>query len=252
MDNKKAIAIISFGTTYSMGRKSILAVEREIKEYFKDYNIVSAYTSSIVRKKLLEYNILVDSPNECFEKLYKNGTSEVIVLATHLLGGEEYSKLMDSVKEYSSRFDNIKICRPLIESTNISKIVDTILEVFNIPSNEFLVFMGHGSSTQSNSVYHLINKELLKRNINNMYVATVEATPEINHALNMVKQYNPNKVILTPLMLVSGDHANNDMNIDWKSTFEDSNYNVECILKGIGEYSQFRKLYIDRVKEVLC
>lgn len=252
MDNKKAIAVVSFGTTYSTGRKSILAVEKEIKEYFKDYNIVSAYTSSIVRKNLLESNIVVDSPSECLEKLYKNGTSEVIVLATHLLGGEEYSKVVKSVKEYSSRFDTIKICRPLIEPKDISQIVDTILEVFNISSNQFLVFMGHGSNTQSNEVYHLMNDEFLKRDIKNIYIATVEATPEINHALDMVKQYNPDKVILTPLMLVSGDHANNDMDIDWKSAFEDSNYNVECILKGIGEYPQFRKIYIDRIKEVLC
>lgn len=253
MDKKKSIAIISFGTTYlDTAEKTIHVVEREVLESFKGYEVVSAYTSNIVRENLLKDNIKVLSPEECFETLIKNGYKDVIVLPTHIIGGEEYSKVVECVEKFSSKFNTIKVCRPFIEKQDVSKIIDTIQKVFLISNDSFLVFMGHGSNTQANEMYHLMNQEFIARGIKNMYISTVEATPELINAIDIVKKYNPKQVILTPFMLVSGDHANNDMAIEWKSSFENANFNTKCILKGIGEYPEFRKIYIDRVKEVLC
>ncbi len=252
--SKKAIAVISFGTTYlDTAEKTIHAVEKDIAVEFPEYEITSAYTSSLIRNALSKEGINVPSPHECFENLLENGCKEVIVLPTHIIGGEEYSKVVECVREFSSRFDSIKVCRPLIEKQDVTSIVDTILEVFAIPQDSYMVFMGHGSSTQSNEIYHLINEEFSTRGVKNMYMATVEATPELLDAVHTVREYPSLKeVILTPFMLVAGEHANNDMNISWKNVFEDAKLNPRCIIKGLGEYPEFRKIYLERVKEVLC
>jgi len=249
----KSIAVISFGTTYlDTADKTIHAVETEISKNFNDYSITTAYTSSIVRKRLLDLDIQIQSPEECFQHLADEHFKDVIVLPTHIIGGEEYSKVVKCAKEFSNKFDSVKVCRPLINVKDIPHIVDTILEIFVIPDSSFLVFMGHGSNTEANKIYELINKELSNRKVKNIYISTVEAKPDLVHALDTVKQYNPKDVILTPFMLVAGDHANNDMAIEWKSEFEDSGFKTQCLIKGLGEYPQFRKIYVERVKEQLC
>lgn len=85
-----------------------------------------------------------------------------------------------------------------------------------------------------------------------MYISTVEATPKLTNAIEIVKEYSPSKVTLTPFMLVSGDHAHNDMDIQWKLAFDKAGFNTECLLKGLGEYPQFRQIYLTRLKEVLA
>lgn len=254
MNSKKAIAVISFGTTYlDTADKTIHAVEREVADSFKGYRVVSAYTSTIVRNALLSVGVTVPSPSECFENLLEDGYRDVIVLPTHIIRGEEYSKVVECVEGFASRFDSIRVCRPLIDAQDVPNAVDAIQKVFTIPQGqEFLVFMGHGSPTDANAIYHLINEEFAARNLHNMYMATVEATPELTNAIDTVRAYQPTKVTLTPFMLVAGDHANNDMNVEWKTMFEGEQFDTTCILKGLGEYHEFRRMYIDRVKEVLC
>lgn len=254
VDNKKAIAVISFGTTYveNAGR-TIKAVSNEIANTFSDFYIIDAYTSSIVRKNLSNKGIVVLSPEECFNSLIDNEFKDVIVLPTHIINGEEYNKLSKCVEYFKNQFESIKICRPLIEESDISTIVNVLLESINFNNDQYLVLMGHGSPTEANKIYHLLNKEISSRGIRNMYISTVEATPDVENAICKVKEYNPKEVILAPFMLVAGDHANNDMAIDWKDKFNGIGFNqVKCIMKGLGEYPKFRKIYLDRVREVLC
>ena len=253
MYNEKSIAVVSFGTTYlNTAQKTIHAVEKDIAESFKDYNVVSAYTSGMVISRLSKMGVKVSTLDECFENLSNCGTRDLIVLPTHVISGEEYFKVVECSKRFSSKFNSINVCRPLIQVQDIENIVDNILKTFKVSTNEFLVFMGHGSSTEANQIYDLINLELSNRGVKNIYISTVEAKPELSNALIKVKEYNPKKVILTPFMLVSGDHANNDMAIEWKSAFENLGFTTECILKGLGEYPNFRKIYVDRVREKLC
>lgn len=250
--SNRAIAVVSFGTTYvDSAEKTIKAVEREVTESFKGYRVVSAYTSSVVRSSLLSRGIEVPSVEECLEALLADGVREATVLPTHLVGGEEYSKVVDAVRRYASRFDTVEVCRPLVEPQDVPRVVDAIVEVFDVPKGGFLVLMGHGSNTEANEAYHLMNAELAARGADGIYVATVESTPELRNAVDTVKRYHPDSVVLAPLMLVSGDHANHDMAIEWKSTFESAGFHTECVMKGIGEYPQFRRMYVDRVREVV-
>lgn len=252
--NKKAIAIISFGTTYvENAEKTIKSVVREVSNNFKDIYITEAYTSSIVRKSLTNNDIIVSSPEQCFNSLIQDGFKDVIVLPTHIIGGEEYNKVVSCVEQYKDKFESIKICRPLISESDISLITNTLLECIDFDDNQYVVLMGHGTHTEANKIYHLLNEEISNRGIHNLYISTVEATPDVENAITKVKEYNPKQIILAPFMLVAGDHANNDMAIDWKNKFNQLGFNdVKCIIKGLGEYPQFRKIYVDRVREVLC
>ncbi len=253
-DNKKAIAVISFGTTYlETAEKTIKKVVEDVSKNFRDYYVTEAYTSSIVRKSLASKGIVIPSPEECLNSLIEQGFKDVIVLPTHIIEGEEYQKLADCVEGFKNQFESIKLCRPLIGQQDISTIVNVLFESIEFDDDQYLVLMGHGSPTEANKIYHLLNAEILSRGVTNMYVSTVEATPDVKNAIAKVVEYRPKEVILTPFMLVAGDHANNDMAIDWKEEFNKLGYtNVKCIMKGLGEYPEFRKIYVDRVREVLC
>lgn len=253
-DNKNAIAVISFGTTYiENAKKTIQAVVDEVSKNFKDSYVTQAYTSSIVRKNLSDRGINILSPEDCFNSLIEKGFKNVIVLPTHIIEGEEYNKVLNCVEKFKNDFESITVCNPLITQDNISQIVNTIFESIDVDDNQYLVLMGHGSPTEANKIYHLLNDEISNRGVDNIYISTVEATPDVENAISKVKEYNPKEIILTPFMLVAGDHANNDMAIDWKDEFNKVGFkDIKCIIKGLGEYPQFRKIYIDRVREKLC
>lgn len=250
--NSKAIAIMSFGTTYlDTTIKTIDAVISDVENHFSDYIVDYAYTSNVVRERLLRKGIRVQSPTECLDRLVAQGVKDVIVLPTHLLAGREYSKVLECVKTFESKFNSIKVCRPMVEEKDVWHIVDIIMEVFKMPEDTFLMFMGHGSQTDANEIYHDINNRF-KYFDSSMFVATVESTPSLRNAQNYVSWFPQKKILLTPFMLVSGEHAYQDMILKWKPAFEKDGYEVECLVKGLGEYPQFRQVYIDRLKEVLC
>ncbi|MGN1411588.1 MAG: sirohydrochlorin cobaltochelatase [Oscillospiraceae bacterium] len=253
-DNNNAIAVISFGTTYTENaKKTIQVVVDEVSKNFKDIYIIQAYTSNIVRRNLANKGIDILSPEDCFYSLIEKGFKNVIVLPTHIIGGEEYNKVLNCVEKFKTQFESITVCNPLITEDNISQIVNTIFESIDVDDNQYLVLMGHGSPTEANKIYHLLNEEISNRGVNNIYISTVEATPDVENAISKVRKYNPDEIILAPFMLVAGDHANNDMAIDWKGEFNKIGFkNIKCIMKGLGEYPQFRKIYIDRVREKLC
>lgn len=253
-DNANAIAIISFGTTYiENSKKTIQAVKDDVSKAFPESYVIEAFTSSIVRKNLADKGIKVLSPSECFNSLIEKGFKNVIVLPTHIIEGEEYNKVLNCVDDFKNQFESIKVCRPLITEKDIFMIVNTIFESIDVDDNQYLVLMGHGSPTDANKIYHLLNDEIANRGVHNIYISTVEATPDVENAVSKVKEYNPKEIILAPFMLVAGDHANNDMAIDWKNRFNQVGFNddnIKCIIKGLGEYPQFRKIYLDRVREV--
>ncbi len=115
--------------------------------------------------------------------------------------------------------------------------------------------MGHGTEADSNAVYQKMQDLLTKDGFANYYVGTVEATPSLDDVLAKVKAGNYERVVLEPLMVVAGDHANNDMAGDedgsWKKTFEDAGYKVECVLRGLGENEAIRQIYVEHAQEAI-
>lgn len=241
---KKAVLVVSFGTSYHETRKkTIEACENKIKESFEGYDFYRAFTSGMIINKLKKRdNILIDNPFEALEKLYNDGYKEVVVQSLHIICGDEYNKLKDMMDPYKDKFEKISLGRPLL--TYIDDYRETVLAVKQdleeMDIDEAIVFMGHGTEHESHSAYPAIEYMFRDYGIN-AFVGTVEGYPELDQVIKKLKEYNVKTVDLMPFMLVAGDHATNDMASDeedsWKTILENEGFKVKVHLKGLGENS---------------
>lgn len=258
---KKAILVVSFGTSYHETRKkTIEPCENKIKESFPGYDFYRAFTSGMIINKLRKRdNMEIYNPLEVLEQLYKAGYEEVVVQSLHIICGEEYNKLKDMVQEYKDKFERISLGRPLL--TYIDDYRETVeavkqdLEEMDI--DEAIVFMGHGTEHESHSSYPAI--EYMFRDYGlNAYVGTVEGYPELEHVIKKLKNKNVKIVDLMPFMLVAGDHAINDMASDeedsWKTILEEEGFKVKTHLRGLGEnpyiQEKFKNHALDCLKQL--
>ena len=258
---KKAILVVSFGTSYHETRKkTIEACENKIKESFKDYDFYRAFTSGMIINKLKKRdNMFIDNPSEALEKLYNAGYKEVVVQSLHIICGDEYNKLKDMVAQYEDKFDKISIGRPLL--TYIDDYRETVeavkKDLDKIDIDEAVVFMGHGTEHESHSSYPAIEYMFRDYGIN-AFVGTVEGYPELEQVIKKLKNRNIKTVDLLPFMLVAGDHAINDMASDeedsWKTILEKEGFNVKVHVKGLGEnpyiQEKFKNHALDCMKEL--
>ena len=258
---KKAILVVSFGTSYHETRKkTIEACENKIKESFKDYDFYRAFTSGMIINKLKKRdNMFIDNPSEALEKLYNAGYQEVVVQSLHIICGDEYNKLKDMVAEYEDKFEKISIGRPLL--TYIDDYRETVeavkKDLDKMDIDEAVVFMGHGTEHESHSSYPAIEYMFRDYGIN-AFVGTVEGYPELEQVIKKLKNRNIKTVDLLPFMLVAGDHAINDMASDeedsWKTILEKEGFNVKVHVKGLGEnpyiQEKFKNHALDCMKEL--
>lgn len=249
---KKAILVVSFGTSYHETRKkTIEACENKIKESFKDYDFYRAFTSGMIINKLKKRdNMFIDNPSEALEKLYNAGYQEVVVQSLHIICGDEYNKLKDMVAQYEDKFDKISIGRPLL--TYIDDYRETVeavkKDLDKMDIDEAVVFMGHGTEHESHSSYPAIEYMFRDYGIN-AFVGTVEGYPELEQVIKKLKNRNIKTVDLLPFMLVAGDHAINDMASDeedsWKSILEKEGFKVNIHLQGLGEYPAIQDKFVN-------
>ena len=259
MNENKALAVISFGTTFPETReKTIGAIEEDLKAAFPDRKFYRAFTSGFIRKKIREKEgLAVFSPEEMFAQMAEDGITDCLVQPTNLLAGEEFDKIENALKDSMKSFKKTTIGRPLLETEDdIREIVSAIGKIFSA-REEGCVYavMGHGSAALQIPVWDLLNREFKAQGLSEFCVGTVEFEPGIEPVLKMVREKKPEKVILSPLLVVAGDHANNDMAGDepdsWKSQVQAEGPEVSCILKGLGEYPEIRGLYVERAKKAL-
>ena len=256
MSEKKALIVISFGTSYKdTCEKTIGAIEKDFQEAFADRKFYRAWTSGFIRKKIKERDgeeIL--SPQEALELAAKDGCTDLLIQPTHLLAGEEFGKILSALEEQMKVFDSVHISRPLLETEeDIKEMAGKLAEIFkDIKDDEMAVFMGHGSDSLKLPVYNLFNDVFKAQGHENFCVGTVEFEPGIELVIEKVKERKPKKVYLSPMLVVAGDHANNDMAGDepdsWKNQISTLGTEVECILKGLGEYPEIREMYLERAK----
>lgn len=248
---KKAILVVSFGTSYKETReKTIEACEKKIKEAFKDYDFFRAFTSNMIIRKLKNRdNIHIENPIEALERLHKEGYKEVVVQTLHIICGEEYTKLKEQINSYNDKFEKIVLGRPLL--TQINDYKETIealkLQIPNLENDEAVVFMGHGTEHEAHSAYPALDYMLKQDNIK-AYVGTVEGYPEIDEVIVNLKKDKISKVILMPFMLVAGDHAINDMAGDeedsWNKILKENGFKTEVFLKGLGENEGIQNKFV--------
>ena len=254
------ILVVSFGTSYNDSRDiTIGAIENAIQEAYPDYQVKRAFTSQIIIDKLKERDgIEIDNVTEALDRAVNDGVKTLVVQPTHLMNGYEYTDLVDELDTYKDKFDKIAIGDPLLTSDEDFKAVAKAItsETSSYDDGQTAIcFMGHGTEADSNSVYTKLQETLTSEGYENYYIGTVEATPSVNDVLAAVKEKNYTKVVLEPLMVVAGDHANNDMAGDeddsWKTVFQNAGYQVECVLKGLGQFESIQNIYVDHVKAAI-
>ena len=259
---KKAILVVSFGTSYLEPLKnSIENVENKIRNQFKDYDVYRAFTSHMIIKKLeIVHGLIVEKPEELLERLYIEGYEEVIIQPLHIIPGEEFSYIKNIEVYFKDKFKSIKVGRPIFYYQGIeglpedySLFIKSIKGI--IEGEEAVVMMGHGTVHPSNAVYGALQSVLNDEGYKNVFVGTVKGYPNFTSVLNKIKKRGIKKVLLMPLMLVAGNHAINDMTSEkdnsWKSMLEAERIEVKLWSKGLGEVDEFAQLYIERVDDLI-
>lgn len=260
---KRAIVVVSFGTSHQDTRKVTLdAIENKVRETYTDYDVYRAYTSDFIARIIQKKeNVKVESPDEIFARLVKEGYDEVLVQPLHVIPGLEYSDLVKSFEKYRNEFVRAEIGTPLLYTINTEtnrNDYKTLIEVLKeqvTQEKKSVVFMGHGTSHPANASYALLERVFNDLGVANVYIGTVEGYPGITEVKNELKKDKVKNVVLMPLMIVAGDHAKNDMAGDeddsWKKILQSEGYNVETYLHGLGENEGVQKIYINKVADLI-
>ena len=257
----KEILVVSFGTSYSNSRHvTIGAIEDAIREAYPDYQVRRAFTAQIIIDKLKkEENIEIDNVKQALDRAVANGVKTLVVQPTHLMNGLEYNDLKKELDKYKDKFDKIALGEPLLTSDEDYK---QVIAAITNDTKEYLdgetaiCFMGHGTEAESNKVYATMQEKLKAAGYNDYFVGTVEAKPSVDDVIAQVKESGKYKrVILQPLMVVAGDHANNDMAGDgedsWATKFKAAGFEVKPVLKGLGQNYDIQKIYLEHVKAAI-
>lgn len=257
---KPVILVVSFGTSYNDSRdKTIGAIEKSIEDKYTDYDVRRAFTSQIIIDKLKERDGLeIDNMTEALDRLVNDGVKTLVVQPTHVMSGYEYDDVVAEVEKYKDKFDAVAIGQPLLTSdedyTNVANALKDATAEYSTDGTA-IVFMGHGTEHEANAAYTKFQKTLTDIGADNYIVGTVEATPSLDDVVAALKEKEYKKAVLEPLMVVAGDHANNDMAGDeedsWKTVITNEGFEVECVLRGMGEIEAIRDIYVAHVQDAI-
>lgn len=258
--DKKALLVVSFGSSFIDNRAaSIDATEAALVEAFPDYDKFTAFTSQIIidiyrdRDQVEYYNV-----TEAMALIKKEGYGEVLVVPTHVINGEEYDQMCEAIEPFEDEFASIIMSKPLLtQVSDYERVAQAIAsELPEVDEQTAVVLMGHGTHHHANSAYPSLDY-VFKHNVNeHIYVGTVEGSPDFNNVAEDLENKGYEKVLLMPLMVVAGDHAHNDMAGDeedsWKIMFKSLGYDVDILMKGMGELPAIQKLYVEHANEAIA
>ncbi len=254
----KGILVVSFGTSHpDTCKKTIEAIENEIHNAYPEYPVYRAWTSGMICRKIEKRDgIHIFSVSEALEQMKKDGIIEVVIQPTHVLNGIENTLMEQTIDAARMDFVSITVGTPLLTTQEDSeRVVDFLIKEWHLADDECLICMGHGTEHHSNFVYAALNYQLAGRGVDNMVMGTVEGYPTVEDVLAAVKKINVKRIVLTPFMIVAGDHACNDLAGDeedsWKSIFEREGYEVRCALKGLGEYKEIRRMFVEHLNKAM-
>ena len=251
-----AILAVSFGTSHADTReKTIDRIEEDIQKAYPDDKVYRAWTSKMIIKKIWNRDgVKIFNVKEAMEQMKADGIKNVLVQPTHVINGIENDLMQEDVKAYADAFESISFGTPLLttEEDNI-RVAKAVAEDLQPGKENALVLMGHGTSHYANSVYAALDYRFKDMGYDNIFLGTVEAYPSLVSLMKQVHAYHPKKVILAPFMIVAGDHAKNDLSSEeedsWRSQFEKEGFQVECLLKGLGENETIHQIFIDHIEE---
>ncbi|MCR5208756.1 MAG: sirohydrochlorin cobaltochelatase [Lachnospiraceae bacterium] len=269
------ILVVSFGTSFNDSRvEDINGIEKAIADAYPDWSVRRAFTAQIIINHVQARDgEVIDNMDQALARAKANGVKNLIIQPTHLMHGAEYDELKDAVEACSGDFEKVVIAEPLLgevgkDATEINSDKEAVAKAVvaaavkeagfeDIAAAEAdgcaFVFMGHGTSHTAKVTYSQMQTQFDQLGIKNVFVGTVEGEPEetaCDVIIDKVKEAGYKKVILRPLMVVAGDHANNDMAGDeedsWKSMFEASGAfdSVDCQISGLGRIDDIQAIYI--------
>ena len=248
----KALLVVSFGTSYEATRKATLeAIEDTLKETFPERTFYRAWTSGRILKKLkANGGPVYDTVPEALERMAADGVTDVLVQPTFMVDGYEMKLTAQAVAAARARFERVALGAPLLTTAaDLDAFARFLEQTFAdaVGAEDMLVLMGHGSEETSFNVYQMLEYSLRRDGYRRFAVGTVEFDPGFDAVLEQVRDDKPKTVYLAPLLIVAGDHATNDMAGDepdsWKSQLEREGVQVQCILRGLGEYPAVREMF---------
>ena len=276
------ILVVSFGTSFNDSRvEDIGGVEKAIASAYPDWSVRRAFTAQIIINHILARDgEKIDNVDQALERAVLNGVKNLVVQPTHLMHGAEYDELTDALSKYADKFESVSVAEPLLgevgsDATVINDdkkavaeaAVDAAVKTAGYDTLKdaeqdgcAFVFMGHGTAHTAKVSYSQMATQMSELGYENVFVGTVEGEPEetaCENVIEKVKEAGYKKVILRPLMVVAGDHANNDMAGDdddsWKSMFTASNAfdSVDCQIAGLGRIAEVEELYVAHTKAAI-
>ncbi len=269
------ILVVSFGTSFNDSRaEDIGGVEKALQAAYPDWSVRRAFTAQIIINHVqARDDEKIDNMDQALERAVDNGVKHLVVQPTHLMHGAEYDELTEAVENYKDKFESVKIAEPLLgevgaDETAINEDKAAVAEAITAEAvktagfdsldaakeeGTAFVFMGHGTSHTAKISYSQMQTQMEQLGYENVFIGTVEGEPEdtaCEAVIEKLKNAGYKKVILRPLMVVAGDHANNDMAGDdddsWKSQFEASGVfdSIDTQIAGLGEIDAIQQLYV--------
>ena len=254
------LLVISFGTSYNDSRRlTIGAIEEAMEKAFPEYSVRRGFTSQIIIDHVKRRDgEVIDNVGEALDRAVANGVKNLVIQPTHLMDGFEYNDVVNEVAQYADAFESISIGAPILTSEEDFQIVAKALADATASYDDgktAICFMGHGTEAESNKVYARMQQVFTDEGYANYFVGTVEAAPTVEDVLALVQAGSYERVVLRPMMIVAGDHANNDMASDeedsWKSIFENAGYEVVCDVHGLGELEVIQNLLVEHTKAAM-
>ena len=273
---------VSFGTSYNDSRvEDIKGIEDALQEAYPDWSVRRAFTSQIIINHIQARDgECIDNMDQALERAVKNNVKNLIVQPTHLMHGAEYDELVKAVERYQDKFESVKVAEPLLgevgsDASAINSDKEAVAKAVTAQAVETagydsldaakedetaFVFMGHGTSHTAKVSYSQMQTQMQVLGYDNVFIGTVEGEPEETSCeaiIEAVKNAGYKKVVLRPLMVVAGDHANNDMagedEDSWKSLFEASGLfeHVDVQIAGLGGIEAIQKIYVAHTAAVI-
>ena len=276
------ILVVSFGTSFNDSRaEDIKGIEDALAKAYPDWAVRRAFTAQIIINHVQARDEeAIDNMDQALQRAVDNGVKNLVVQPTHLMHGAEYDEMVEAIDQYKDKFESVAIAEPMLgevgeDATVINDdkkavaeaLVDAAVKEAGFDSMDAaaedgtaFVFMGHGTSHTANVTYDQMQTQMEDLGYKNVFIGTVEGKPEdtaCEAVIDKVKEAGYKKVVLRPLMVVAGDHANNDMAGDdedsWKSQFEASGAfdSIDCQIEGLGRIPAVEDLYVAHTKAAM-
>ena len=274
------LLVVSFGTSYNDSRvNDIKSIEDALQEAYPDWSVRRAFTAQIIINHIQARDgEKIDNMEQALERAVANGVKQLVVQPTHLMHGAEYDEMCDAIDKVRDKFESVEIAEPMLgEVGNDATIINADKEAVakavvaaalsesgyesTAAAKEAgvaYVLMGHGTAHVAKVTYSQMATQMDKLGYENVFIGTVEGEPEdtsCEAVIAAVKEAGYTTVVLRPLMVVAGDHANNDMagadEDSWKTMFEAAGFTVNCQISGLGRIADVQALYVAHSKAAI-